>query len=426
VTDEPTPISVIGVNHRTCPDSLRERLYVDDSEVAAVIGTLRIRGVREALVLSTCDRVEVTAPFADGALASRTVAMALGSPVGLRGDELLPYLYRHDGGEAVRHLFRVASALDSQVVGEPQVLGQIKAAQRLSQDLGAWGGRLDHVLQAAYAVAKRVRTETRIGEGAVSLATAAVARVQDLHGSVADRSALVIGGDELALMIARQLRGAGLHDITVLDRFRRRAAVTAAELEAHHGPLDDLAGALDRADVVISGLGEGRYLITAETMEAVLRRRRRRPVFLLDLAVPGDIEPAVHRLDEAYVYDVGDLERVTREGRAGREAEAARAEALVEEAVAAFDRRLAVRDAGPDIARLRAHLEAQVRAAIGAAPDAEAIARRVAGRLLHAPSEALRQRAATGRLDDETRALIAELFGLGVAVDRDGTKGDET
>lgn len=426
MTDEPTPISVIGVNHRTCPDSLRERLYVDDSEVAAVIGTLRIRGVREALVLSTCDRVEVTAPFADGALASRTVAMALGSPVGLRGDELLPYLYRHDGGEAVRHLFRVASALDSQVVGEPQVLGQIKAAQRLSQDLGAWGGRLDHVLQAAYAVAKRVRTETRIGEGAVSLATAAVARVQDLHGSVADRSALVIGGDELALMIARQLRGAGLHDITVLDRFRRRAAVTAAELEAHHGPLDDLAGALDRADVVISGLGEGRYLITAETMEAVLRRRRRRPVFLLDLAVPGDIEPAVHRLDEAYVYDVGDLERVTREGRAGREAEAARAEALVEEAVAAFDRRLAVRDAGPDIARLRAHLEAQVRAAIGAAPDAEAIARRVAGRLLHAPSEALRQRAATGRLDDETRALIAELFGLGVAVDRDGTKGDET
>lgn len=426
MTDEPAPISVIGVNHRTCPDSLRERLYVDDSEVAAVIGTLRIRGVREALVLSTCDRVEVTAPFADGALASRTVAIALGAPVGLRGDELLPYLYRHDGGEAVRHLFRVASALDSQVVGEPQVLGQIKAAQRLSQDLGAWGGRLDHVLQAAYAVAKRVRTETRIGEGAVSLATAAVARVQDLHGSVADRSALVIGGDELALMIARQLRGAGLHDITVLDRFRRRAAVNAAELEAHHGPLDELAGALDRADVVISGLGEGRYLITAETMDAVLRRRRRRPVFLLDLAVPGDVEPAVHRLDEAYVYDVGDLERVTREGRAGREAEAARAEALVEEAVAAFDRRLAVRDAGPDIARLRAHLEAQVRAAIGADPDAEAIARRVAGRLLHAPSEALRQRAAAGRLDEETRALIAELFGLGVAADRDGTKGDET
>jgi len=166
-------------------------------------------------------------------------------------------------------------------------------------------------------------------------------------------------------------------------------------------------------------LGLGRYLITADIMEAVLRRRRRRPVFLLDLAVPGDIEPAVHRLDEAYVYDLGDLERVTMEGRSGREAEAAKAEAMVEEAVVAFDRDLAVRDAGPDIARLRAHLEEQIRDAVGGGPDADSIARRITGRLLHAPSEALRQRAAAGRLDEETRALIAELFGLDA-----GTRGD--
>jgi glutamyl-tRNA reductase len=420
VTANAPAISVIGVNHRTCPDSLRERLYVDDSEVAAVIGTLRIRGVREAMVLSTCDRVEVTAVFQDGPMAPMTVATALGAPVGLRGEELVPYLYRHDGGEAVRHVFRVASALDSQVVGEPQVLGQVKAAQRLSQDLGAWGPSLDRVLQAAYAVAKRVRTETRIGEGAVSLATAAVARVQDLHGDLSSRSCLVIGGDELSVMIARQLREAGLHDLTVLDRFRRRAAVTAAELEAHHGPLDDLADALDRADVVIAGLGSGRYLITAETMETVLRRRRRRPVFLLDVAVPGDVEPAVHRLDEAYVYDIGDLERVTREGRAGREAEAAKAEALVEEALAAFDQELAVRDAGPDIARLRAHLEAQIREGAGTGAEADALARRIAGRVLHAPSETMRRWAAAGRLDDETRGLIAELFGLDPAGRGDG------
>lgn len=416
------PISAIGVNHRTCPDSLRERLYVDDSEVAAVIGTLRIRGVREALVLSTCDRVEVAAVFHDGPMAPMTVATALGAPVGLRGEELVPYLYRHDAADAVRHLFRVASALDSQVVGEPQVLGQVKAAQRLSQDLGAWGPALDRVLQAAYAVAKRVRSETRIGEGAVSLAAAAVARVQDLHGDLAGRSGLLIGGDELGLMIARQLRAAGLQDLTVLDRFRRRAVMTAAELEAHHGPLDDLPGALERADVVVAALGSGRYLITADAMEAVLRRRRRRPVFLLDVAVPADVEPAVHRLDEAYVYDTDDLERVTREGRAGRQAEAARAEALVEEAVAAFGQDLAVRDAGPDIARLRAHLQAQIRAGLGAGPEADAIARRITGRLLHAPSETLRRRAAAGRLDDETRALIAELFGLGAA--DTGAKGD--
>ncbi len=419
MTAEAVPMSVIGVSHRTCPDSLRERLYVDDSEVAAVIGTLRIRGVREAVVLSTCDRVEVAAVFVDGGMAPMTVATALGAPIGLRGEQIAPYLYRHDGGAAIRHVFRVASALDSQVVGEPQVLGQLKAAQRLSQDLGACGPTVDRVLQAAYALAKRVRTETRIGEGAVSIAAAAVARVQDLHGSLAGRSALLIGGDELSVMIARQLRTSGLSDLMVLDRFRRRAATTATELDAHHGPIEDLAAELDRADVVISGLGLGRYLITADIMEAVLRRRRRRPVFLLDLAVPGDIEPAVHRLDEAYVYDLGDLERVTMEGRSGREAEAAKAEAMVEEAVVAFDRDLAVRDAGPDIARLRAHLEEQIRDAVGGGPDADSIARRITGRLLHAPSEALRQRAAAGRLDEETRALIAELFGLDA-----GTRGD--
>lgn len=426
MTADDAPISVIGVNHRTCPDGLRERLYVDDSEVAAVIGTLRIRGVREALVLSTCDRVEVTAVFQDGPMAPMTVATALGAPIGLRGEELAPYLYRHDGAAAVRHLFRVASALDSQIVGEPQVLGQVKAAQRLSRDLGAGGPTIDRVLQAAYAVAKRVRTQTRIGAGAVSIAAAAVARVQDLHGALRGRHALLIGGEELGLMIARQLRTAGLSEVTVLDRFRRRAVVSAAELDAHHGPLDDLAVALERADVVISGLGGGRYLITADTMEAVLRRRRRQPVFLLDLAVPGDIEPAVHRLDEAYVYDLADLERVTQEGRAGREVEAAKAEALVEDALGGFDRDMAVRDAAPDIARLRAHIEAQIRDAVGDGPDTESVARRIAGRLLHAPTESLRRRAAAGRLDEDTRALVAELFGLDAEATRTGTKGDET
>jgi len=416
----PPPVSVIGVSHRTCPDDLRERLYVDDSEVAAVLGTLRIRGVREALVLSTCDRVEVIAVFKDGPMASMTVATALGGPIGLRGEQLAPYLYRHDGTEAVRHLFRVAGALDSQIVGEPQVLGQVKAAQRLSQDLGAGGPVIDRILQAAYALAKRIRTETAIGEGAVSIAAAAVARVQDLHGSLAERSALLIGGDELAMMIARQLQAAGLRDVTVLDRFRRRAAATAGEIGAHHGPLDDLGPALERADIVVSGLGEGRYLVTAAAMETVLRRRRRRPVFLLDLAVPGDIEPAVHRLDEAYVYDIGDLERFTREGRAGREAEAAKAEAMVEQALAEFDRGLAARDAGPEIARLRRHVEAQIEAAVGGGPEAAETARRIAGRLLHAPSEALRRRAEAGRLDDETRDLIAELFGF-----EPGRQGDD-
>lgn len=410
--DPSSALVIIGVDHRSCPDSIRERIYVDDSELPAMLSALKAGGAAEAMVLSTCDRIEVITKFEEGAHAAETVANALGQPIGLEGRLLLPMLYRHDGVDAIRHLFRVTSALDSQVVGEPQVFGQVKAAHRLAANLGAIGPALDAALQAAYTVAKRVRTDTRIGEGAVSLASAAVSRVKELHGALAGRSALMIGAGELGLLVARQLRDSGLDDLTVLDRFPRRAATTAAEFEAHHGSLEDLGLALDRADVVLAALGEGHYLITAEAMAEALKRRRRRPVFLLDLAVPGDIEPAVHRLDEAFVYDPDDLERITVEGRAGREAEAAKAEALVNEAVTAFGRGRAGRDAGADIARLRTHIEHEVRAVLGNGPETDALARKVAGRLAHAPSEALRQLAEQGRLDASTRSLVETLFGL--------------
>ncbi|NQW09792.1 MAG: glutamyl-tRNA reductase [Alphaproteobacteria bacterium] len=410
--DTSSALTVVGVDHRSCPDSIRERIYVDDSELPGVLVTLKAAGAEEAMVLSTCDRVEVIGRFVDPARAAEITANALGQPIGLEGRLLLPLLYRYEGTEAIRHLFRVSSALDSQVVGEPQVFGQVKAAHRLAADLGAIGPVLAAALQAAYAVAKRVRTDTRVGEGAVSLAAAAVARVKELHGALDDRSALMIGAGELGLLVARQLRDNGLGDLTVLDRFAGRAAATAAEFDAHHGPLEELGPALDRADVVLAALGEGRYLITAEAMAEALKRRRHRPVFLLDLAAPGDIEPAVHRLDEAFVYDPDDLERITTEGRAGREIEAAKAEALVNEAVAAFGRDLAGRDAGPDIERLRAHIERGVRAALGDAAETEALAHRIAGRLAHAPSEALRRLAEQGRLDAATRALVDTLFGI--------------
>lgn len=414
----PPPLQVIGVDHRTCPDGVREKLFVDDTEMPAMLDALKAGGAQEAMVLSTCNRVEVIGRFADPQISSETVAAELGRPVDLAGDVLQPLLYAHDHGEAVRHVFRVACALDSQVVGEPQVLGQVRAAHRLCRDLGGTGPVVEDTMRAAYAVAKRVRTETRIGEGPVSLAAAAVARVRDLFGDLDGRSGLLAGTGELGLLIAEHMAAAGMDGLEMLDRFPRRAALAARELEAHHGGLEQLGTALDRADVVVTTLGEGRYLITAEMIEAALRRRRRRPFFLLDLSVPGDVEPAVHRLDEAFVYDVGDLEAITRAGMSDRAGEAAKAEMMVEEAVAAFTRDRSGRDAAPEIAALRAHVEAVVAEVAGGDGD---LARRIAARLAHAPSVVLREMAEDGRLDRQTKDLVARLYGM------PGTNGgDET
>lgn len=417
------PLQVIGVDHRTCPDGVREKLFVDDAEMPAMVAALKAGGAQEAFVLSTCNRVEVVGRFEDPATAADLVAEELGRPVDLAGPVLHPLLYTHADSDAVRHVFRVASALESQVLGEPQVLGQVRAAHRLCRDLGGTGAVLEDVLRAAYAVAKRVRSETRIGEGPVSLAAAAVARVRDLFGDLAGRSGLLAGTGELGLLIAEHMTAAGMDRLEVLDRFPRRAALAAKELEAHHGGLDDLGAALDRADVVVTTLGEGRYLIGAEMIEAALRRRRRRPIFLLDLSVPGDVEPAVHRLDEAFVYDFGDLEDITRAGMADRAGEAARAEMMVEEAVAAFSRDRSGRDAAPDIAALRAHVEDLVRDVV---PGDEDLVRRVAAKLAHAPSVVLREMAEEGRLDRNTRALVARLFGMPETSAPDAEGGDET
>jgi len=412
-------LTVTGLDHRTCSDRLREQLFVADEEVPAMLSALAGAGLEEALVLSTCDRVEVLGLEPESGVSEVAVAAALSAPIGLAGADLADSLYRYRGEQAIHHVFRVASALDSQVVGEPQVLGQVKAAHRLAKECGGVGPVIDGVLRGAYEAAKEIRSATRIGEGAVSLATAAIARMRDLHGEFEGRTALLVGPGELGVLIAGQLVGQGLERVIVVDRFRRRAAATAAEIdpdraEAATGGLDALGEHLAKADIAITALGEGRRLVVSELAERILRARRRRPIFFLDLSIPGEVDPAVHRLDDAYVYDIDDLEHMTRETRAAREAEAHRAEQMVAAAVERFVKSEAGRDAAPDIRRLRDHVQAEVRAALDelGVADADRLAHRVAGRLSHAPSIALRRLAEAGRLDRRTRALIDEFLGL--------------
>ena len=406
---------IVGANHRSSSLILRDRLFVEDAQVPGFLERLRQAGIGQALVLSTCDRVEVQAIHPQPVAGAALLMEALAAHGGVTADDLDGQVYVLADADAVRHVFAVTASLDSQVVGEPQVLGQVKACHRLAHAAGMSGPDLEALLQAAYGAAKRVRGETAIGERPVSMAAAAVQVARDVHGDLGRCSGLLIGAGDMAELIAGNLVGAGLAHLGVTHPTEARAEAVARALQCHVAPFDQLAGLLAAADVVVTSLGSRRHTLGADMVDAALRQRRRRPVFLIDAAIPGDVEPAVNRIDEAFLYDLGDLERVALEGRDSREAEARAASAILDQAVGEFVRGRAERAAVPTLARLRRHFEDARETALAEFPDDAAEAtRRLVNRLLHEPSEALRGMAA----DDTAQWTAAEdtlerLFRLG-------------
>src|SRR3954452_15219073 len=284
---------LVGVNHRSSSGAVRDLICTDEAEIPGVLARLQAGGLSEFMWLSTCDRVEVLASSDDPAGTAATAACALAERAGMTAQALAPELYTLTGGDAVRHLFAVACSLDSQVVGEPHVLGQVKAAHRASVAAHASGPELEAVLQAAYAAAKRVRTETAIAERPVSIAAAAVQTARDIHGELDRSSCLLIGLGDMGELMAEALREAGLPRLTVTSRVDRRAEAAARRLGCHYSPMADLDAALQAADIVVTAAGLGRYILSAEQMDAVLKKRRRRPVFVIDTAIPGDVDPTV-------------------------------------------------------------------------------------------------------------------------------------
>jgi glutamyl-tRNA reductase len=411
----PAALIVVGASHRSAPAALRDRLFVPEAEAPLFLRALRAQGLDEALVLSTCDRVEVLAIHGDAARAAAVIGDALARRGAVDPGALAPQLYVHQGEAALRHIFTVAAALDSQIVGEPQVLGQLKVAHRLAAAAGGVGSGLEIALQAAYATAKRVRSETAIGERPVSMAAAACQVARDIHGDLGAATALLLGDGEMGELIAGQLSAAGLSRLLATAPVEARAAALAERLDCHTVPWPELAARLADADIVVAGLGGRGYVITADILGEALRRRRRRPVFLVDAAVPGDIDPAVDALDEAFRYDLDALERVALDGRNRRGRAAAEAAAIVESAVGAFVRSRSERAAAPTIAALRAHFERIRREvlAAGGADSADDLTRRLVNRLLHDPSEVLRCAAADGE-DERRRAetVVRRLFRL--------------
>jgi glutamyl-tRNA reductase len=403
---------VIGANHRSSSLALRDALFVDDAAQPTFLAALQDAGLPQAVVLCTCDRVEVLAMHYDPQRAETAVTEAFARRAQLPAEALAGQVYTLIDDAAVRHSFAVAASLDSLVIGEPHVLGQVKACHRLARAAGTSGPELEALLAAAYGAAKRVRTETKVAERPVSIASAAVHLACDLHGELAECQAVLLGGGEMGELMAESLLAGGLRHMVVAAPRQSRAEAIAEALNCHIAHFGALAELLTQADIVLTAVGGRQAVIGPEDVQAALRKRRRKPIFLVDAGIPGDIDPAVNRVDGAYLYDLTDLERVALEGRASREAAAGQAWAIIDEELAGFSRERAARVAVPAIVALRARFEAirgQVLAEAGG--DAEQATRLLIKRLLHDPSEAMKELAG-GVGWDEAERLLTRLFRL--------------
>ncbi len=417
---------LLGMNHRTAPLDVRERLAVSDP-APPLQKLVACQEIDEAVLLSTCNRVEVTALTRNSDAARLRLRSFFrrelgGEEAGLSERRLDELLYEYRDGEAMRHVLRVASALDSMVVGEPQILGQTKEAYRAAVECGASGPILDRLYQRAFATAKRVRTDTRIAEGPVSVARVAVALARQIFEDVTGKRALLIGAGEMAELALAALRDAGLASVAVANRSAERAAQLAVAFGATAHGLDELPRLLVDSDVVLTSIGATQPLLGVELLETAVRARRGRPIFVIDIGVPRNADPAIDRLDDVYRYDIDDLVSVASENAEERRREQARAEAIVAEETQRFEGWFAALRAVPTIRDLRARVEAIRAGELERAlprlelDDArreavEVLSRALVNKILHEPLSRLRREAEReeGMAYLETARL---LFGL--------------
>ena len=397
-------IVLVGLNHRTAPVEVRERLAFANGDLEPTLRRLvGFEGIAEAAILSTCNRVEVVACGSDAVAIGAALPRFLAREHALPEPLLAGHLYTHAGREAVRHLFRVAASLDSMVVGEPQILGQMKEQYAAAAAAGASGQVLHRIFHKSFSVAKRIRSETGIAERAVSIGSAAVELACGIFDRLDDKSALLLGAGTMAELTARQLLAQGVGSVMVANRTFDRAINVARELGGIPVPWDHLARYLPLADLVVAAASGDEYALHPAALEDAMRERRHRPVFLIDLAVPRGLDPALNRLDGVYHYDIDDLEGVVADNRGARAREAAKAELIVEAEVDAFWRWLTSLDAVPTIVALRKKAEAirqgELARGLGALGPVDPrqrelvdrLTRAIVNKILHAPVTALRR-----------------------------------
>jgi len=407
---------ILGINHKTAPVALREKVAFSEDRLVAALRALRQEsGIAEVVILSTCNRTEV---YWTGLAGGDELTQWLESHHG-NDLQLASNLYIHQESRAVEHAFSVASGLDSMVLGEAQILGQLKNAYRVAKELGSTGPMLNKLFQAAFSAAKRVRSQTRIGANAVSLAGATVSLARRVYSDLSAQSALMVGAGEMNALTARHFASAGVKRLVIANRTVSRAQLLAAELKGHAAGLEELDKELCEADIVIACTGSPQPLITKRAAQAAIRARRRRPIFMVDMSVPRNIEPTIADLEDVYLFTIDDLQQLVDENLQQREEAAGGAKLLIEQEVARFLAETRVQDAGPAIRLMREQAEVirqqtvdQARRMLSAGrPQGEVIeylANTLMNRLLHGPTQALRQAAELA--DRELAEAVARLL----------------
>lgn len=351
-------ILIIGLNHKTAPVEIRECIAFSKEEAAAAVEKLHnLDSVMEAILLSTCNRVEVILTTDDAPSAVSAVKSFLSAFKQIPVEDFKDSLYIHEGDEAIRHIFRVAGSLDSMVLGEPQILGQIKEAYRLSTAARTSGVVLNRLLHKTFFVAKRIRTETGIGDHAVSISFMAVELGRKIFGSLEGKTVLLIGAGEMAELAVEHLIRYKIGSLVVANRTLERGMELAKKFNGNPVAFEEIPRVLETADIVVSSTGAKDYVLFAHQVKHVMRGRKNRPIFFIDIAVPRDIDPGINKLDNAYVYDIDDLKNVIQDNLEDRKKEAVKAERIVDEAAIQFRKWLENLSVVPTIVELRNKIE---------------------------------------------------------------------
>lgn len=417
-------IFLLGTSHRTAPVEAREQLAVSDGDLPEVLGAMRSHpALREVVLLSTCNRVEIIAAGEDEATMRAALLEFLEVERGISMGWVERHAYALEGADAVAHIFRVAASLDSLVVGEPQIIGQVKTAWQVSAAAGGTGATLNRLFNHALRTAKRVRTETRIAENAVSISYAAVELARKVFGRLDGKRVLVIGAGKMGRLAARHLVNAGATHVDIVNRSEERAREIAEDIGGTAWAMATLSDRLATADIVISCTGSRQWVVTPELLGPAMERRRFRPLFLIDIAVPRDIDPRCGSFNSAYLFDVDDLEKVVEDNLRERQREAQQAGRIIDDEVEAMMRWLVRHEVVPTIVSLRekltrlkdSELERMRRSHPDMPPEAAEAAGRMAhaliNKILHEPTLSLRQAGGVEH-GDQLVAAVRDLFNL--------------
>ena len=417
-------ITVTGLNHKRAPVELREKLAVDEPALQAALAEMqKAFGAQEMVILSTCNRVELYAVHEQAPPGTVALIDALAKRHGVAADALAPALYHHQGSEAVRHLFRVASSLDSMVLGETQIIGQVKDAYLAAQAAGSTGRVFNRLFQQALAVAKRVHTSTSLGEKNVSVSSVASRLAEKIFQDLARKRLVIIGAGEMGELTVGAFRARGVTQIHVVNRSIENAQALAAKVGGQAYRLDDLPRVLPLGDIIISCIRSDGYVLSVEAVESALAARRHDPMFLIDIAVPRNIHPLVNDIDNVYLYNIDNLEQIVQQNVIDREREVVRCMPLVEEELQIFFKDLTPPDVTLVLTQLREKLhtigEEELKRTLGKLnglsepqrQEVQELTRRIVNKILHPPSESLR----SAGIDITSRPLIElirKLFGI--------------